>query len=125
MARTNGNRAVDRNVSRAEEFALCRTIGHQWKPSGQLQRGELDGYVSVKFMVQCANCPTTREDFIDPRYGELVARRYRHPDGYLMTGIEDRPTRTDFRRVFVRKAIQEKAYVNVGVLDYRRSHHEE
>ena len=99
-----------------EEYFLCRTISHQWRPAGKLQRGKLDGAWVIMLKVSCANgCGTEREDFILVSNGELVARRYRHPDGYLMTGEgENRWSRQDFRMAFVKNALKTHDVIQVG-----------
>lgn len=100
-------------------FYLCRTISHQWKPSGKLQRGRLGDATVVMFTLRCANrCGTTREDFILPDSGELIYRRYRHPEGYLMEGVEDPLTRQDFRAMFVKEAVKNHEVQAVKTVDY-------
>lgn len=103
------------------QFILCRTLSHQWRPNGVIERGRFGGPTGpqvLKLTVTCANgCGTTREDFIDPNNGEVVARRYRHPDGYLLQGMDERPARADFRRIFLRQ--HQSDVVNVGLADYQ------
>lgn len=102
-----------------DEYLLCRTISHQWRPSGKLRRARMGGEYVVEFVVACANCPTRREDFISERTGELVYRRYRHPDGYLLHGLDEPMHRSDFRRMFVKRAVKQHDYTAVrGGLDY-------
>lgn len=63
----------------------CRSLGHAWrqvKPDSVVEHGETLAY-------QCASCLTIRTDIISPKYGELLARSYRHVPGYIHTRPDD------------------------------------
>jgi hypothetical protein len=83
----------------ASRFGLCRSVGHSWgRPA--LTR-DADGLVSVR--LTCSHCPTTRRDTLNPHNGGLVKRRYEHPEGYLVHGLDvtERPTKEDYRKVWI------------------------
>jgi hypothetical protein len=75
-----------------DAYLLCRTISHSWRHAidPNLDR-PMEGW---RFSLQCTRCKTRRHDVISHDTGELLQRRYVHPDDY---DIGERVTRSELR----------------------------
>jgi hypothetical protein len=98
-----------------DQFGFCRTIGHAWSRSWTLTRET----GALTFRLACLNCPTERRDTINGRTGELIARSYAYPDGYLATGTGRTLTRQDYRREYVGWLLAHPT-PDANVIDLRR-----
>lgn len=74
----------------------CRANAHAWKPQTPFETTK--GVVFVTF--KCDNCRGQRYDDISLASGELLARIYKMPKGYILTGVGDaRPGKSDWRKL--------------------------
>jgi hypothetical protein len=78
---------ITKQKKRAEviptDWLECRLTGHWWAlEDAHSQEG---GGVAMSY--KCHRCTTTRSDVIAPRYGELLERGYRYPEGYLVKQV--------------------------------------
>ena len=80
-----------------ESWLVCRDIGHSWKWKKSDTRSS-QGLVYRK--LQCERCPTTRDDVVIARTGEVDARKYKYPKGYLFKS--DPISRRELRSIAVR-----------------------
>lgn len=66
-------------------FVECRTLGHAWDmmPGGWNGKGKttLDG---KRIGFRCLRCPTIKLELWSEYTGELLTRRYEHPEGYSL-----------------------------------------
>jgi hypothetical protein len=76
---------------------VCRDIGHSWKWKKSDTRNS-NGVVTRK--LGCDRCPTTREDRVIASTGEVDARQYKYPKGYLFKS--DPISRQELRSISVR-----------------------
>lgn len=81
-----------------DAFLLCRTISHGWE---EVVRNDLDKPdYGWRFSLRCNRCACERHDIIDPYNGDLIRRRYIHPDGYE---LDEKVTRSEFRQEWARR----------------------
>jgi hypothetical protein len=92
------NAAVD---AMKDEWFTCRAFGHNWKPTTAVR----DASWGILLTLSCQTCKTRREDTID-RIGQVSARSYTHPDGYLLGGYDVRPGRADWRLKVVNRMVK-------------------
>lgn len=79
---------------------LCKMIGHAWIPQAQAKSGWTPSW-GIGLVLECERCGAERRDVID-QTGALSSRSYQHPPGYKYEPGQDRPTRADLRRMWVR-----------------------
>jgi hypothetical protein len=77
-----------------EDYALCRTYGHQWE-DGVLPPDYRPQVLRNCLCLRCARCSLHRIDSINS-LGQVGSRRYLYPDDYRLTA-EERPTREALR----------------------------
>lgn len=63
-----------------DEYLQCRLLGHQWNIIPNRRKPQFGDMLSLG----CARCDSVREDIVSRRYGELLARNYDYPEGYLI-----------------------------------------
>ena len=80
----------------------CRLFGHSWDPVPS----DWTPSFGVPMTLRCMRCTMERRD-ICQRTGELLSRRYTYPEGYLYNRAEERPTRVDFRRMWLDQHLRE------------------
>lgn len=90
----------------AYRFAQCRLLGHAWLivPSDWQPR------YGAPMTARCERCDIERRDEINMHTGEVEARRYTYPDGYLFSRDHDAdepPRRVDFRLAWLDDQIAE------------------
>lgn len=61
-----------------ESFAMCRDMGHTWRPHTARYDSELYSYTRV---LRCPRCRTEREQTLGGT-GLILSNRYIYPDGY-------------------------------------------
>jgi hypothetical protein len=67
-----------------EEFLLCRTYGHSWRPFGA--EDNADGTIAET--LRCSSCRGLKTVDILPTTGVAVTTpRYSHEEGYLTQGM--------------------------------------
>lgn len=81
-----------------ENFLLCRTFGHSWKPR---REANPDNPNLISVVLSCRTCGCKRIDQVSRITGYVTARRYDRPDGYLRPKGAPRLGRTTFRLQFV------------------------
>lgn len=64
-----------------DPFLACRDLGHAWGMDAYVDERRKTGEV-VRELV-CASCTTLRIDRVGAKSGEVYARRYVYPAGYL------------------------------------------
>lgn len=93
-------------VDAPDQFVRCRALGHTW-----------EGYVPFppmaapsfgwRMSLRCASCGTERHDLVSHRDGDVLAREYRYPDGYQISGGGFAPSRGEYRLALAQRAIIE------------------
>lgn len=80
-----------------ETYLLCRDLRHAWVVEGFFR--DQDG---VRRRLNCLRCHTQRIDLWSPS-GIRIKNRYKHPDGYRISGgvASDVVRREELRRVEV------------------------
>lgn len=78
------------------QYALCKTINHSWDRVDNPELPAPD--IGWRLSLRCIRCQSERHDLISPVTGEVMARRYVYPDGYLTPKGTGRVMRTDLRR---------------------------
>lgn len=93
-------------------FRDCRLLGHLW----HVVPSDWNPEYGVPMTTRCERCNIERRDSVNRNSGEVEARRYVYPDGYLFKTDEDGPDlphRSDFRLAWltaeVSKVRQSKA----------------
>jgi hypothetical protein len=76
-----------------EPFVRCRTLGHSWFDYDSNWKSEF----GVPLTLRCERCGMERRDTVASHTGELIARHYTRPDGYLYGKGGYTPTRSEFR----------------------------
>lgn len=77
-----------------DSFVECRALGHAWESFTPIDRPS--HLFRNVLSLRCVRCGTERHDAIDLS-GDVTSRRYRHPEGYRLTG-DEKPSRSFFRR---------------------------
>lgn len=76
-------------------YSDCRLLGHLW----HVVPSDWKATIGHPMTVRCERCNIERRDQIGSNTGEVVARKYQYPEGYLFhreNGTE-LPRRDDFR----------------------------
>ena len=83
------------NQPNTVDFHDCRTFGHSWDRyfPQNMERPPFGWRLSLR----CTRCTCERHDLISPINGEVMARSYYWPEGYLMDKGVERPSREDLR----------------------------
>lgn len=93
------------------EHGWCRTLGHDWPHPRNGRPGQavvVIGPGVIEMSIRCRDCGTQRIDHVSIRSGELLQRKYRHPDGYLAKGWgDDAPSRQEWRRMTLSNLVQQ------------------
>lgn len=64
------------------DYVDCRDVGHQWFKVSE----DFDDADNLGRTLTCQRCSTGRFDLIDST-GDLIRRRYTHPQGYLLESM--------------------------------------
>lgn len=86
-------------------FGECRLLGHAW----HVVPSDWTPNFGEAMTTRCERCDIERRDEINRNTGEVEARRYTYPDGYLFTRDSDEqtlPRRPDFRLAWLDDQIQ-------------------
>lgn len=83
--------------------ASCHTYGHAWFEVP----AEEPAPWGEPLWLRCERCSTVRKDYVDPRDGQVLGRRYAYAKDYLQQLAEGEAamTRTDFRLLLIRERI--------------------
>lgn len=87
------------------EYSECRLLGHSW----HVVPSDWDPRYGLPMTTRCERCNIERRDEINRNTGEVEARRYQYPTGYLFerdTDDEQLPRRTDFRRDWLDRQLE-------------------
>ena len=104
-------------------FAECRLVGHRWQVADEVPEDvKLDPIVlkaAVPLPLVC-QCGMYRIDLVSKRDGQVDARKYVRPKGYLLTreGDTELPKRADWRMGWLdshMKAIREERKARRGL----------
>jgi len=104
MPRQKKKAAADkvRSALSNESYGWCRTLRHSWDLAGPLTV-ESNGR-ELHYALVCVRCGTMRIDvmgFKGTIAGQFLGRYYKHPKGYLLTGLGDkRPKAATLRQQF-------------------------
>lgn len=85
-----------------DQYIECRVGGkrHAWEDHDGT--GFRRPQFGVALHLQCSRCGTVRRDIVDRFRGDLLQRRYYHPEGYEMAQ-DERPTTEQVRLAVIKK----------------------
>jgi hypothetical protein len=77
-------------------FAFCRGVAnHAWRFPPELNAHGRE----LVLVLRCMNCEAARHDKVTPHTGDVVARHYTYPEGYLLElNGKPRPPKDTLRR---------------------------
>lgn len=91
------------------DFYECRHLGHSWDDLPVTQRPPWGVYIWFR----CTRCTAERYDIINQFTGELMNRRYWHPDGYKMAK-DEKPSVEELRQFQFKLARKRKRERRAG-----------
>lgn len=88
-------------------YGDCRLLGHNW----HVVPSDWTPQFGVPMTTRCERCNIERRDSVNRNSGDVEARRYVYPDGYLFhlgddPSAVDVPRRVDFRLAWLDDAIK-------------------
>ncbi len=94
-------------VDRSYRYGSCRLLGHSW----HVVPSDWTPMFGEAMTTRCERCDIERRDSVNRNTGEVQARRYTYPEGYLFQRDNDEqqlPTRVDFRLAWLDGVIDEQ-----------------
>lgn len=87
------------------KYGDCRLLGHAWL----VVPSDWEPRYGAAMTTRCERCDIERRDEVNRNTGEVEARKYTYPEGYLFSrdyDEEELPTRIDFRLAWLDDQIE-------------------